>query len=251
MRKIIASILLFTAFLGLNTFASETKQTPVTLCFDGEAYSAEYVYDVKNANLLSVEFEDIGVLHDWNYVEEEARLYISFASSKALAESERLATIHSGESTVLQLLSLTVNSGITENVFGFHTAVEIPGIAPTCDKFGLTVGAKCEKCGLILVEQQYMEPLGPTVRASLSANQTLRVSAVLSDNPKTEGLVLLAVYDTKGRLLISEDISSYDQSDIKLDFEHCEKAATVKIFRFDSFALRPTGKVVECVVDTL
>ena len=251
MRKIIASILLFTAFLGLNTFASETKQTPVTLCFDGEAYSAEYVYDVKNANLLSVEFEDIGVLHDWNYVEEEARLYISFASSKALAESERLATIHSGESTVLQLLSLTVNSGITENVFGFHTAVEIPGIAPTCDKFGLTAGAKCEKCGLTLIEQQYIEPLGPTVCASISASLTLSVSAVLSDNPKTEGLVLLAVYDGEGRLLALEDVSSYDQSDIKLDFEHCEKAATVKIFRFDSFALRPTGKVVECVVDTL
>ena len=250
MRKTIL-ILLLAVFLGLNVLASETKKTSVTLCFNGEAYSAEYVYDVKNADRLSVEFEDIGALHDWNYVEEEARLYISFASSKALAESERLATIHSGESTVLQLLSLTVNSGITENVFGFHTAVEIPGIAPTCDKFGLTVGAKCEKCGLILVEQQYMEPLGSTVRASLSANQTLRVSAVLSDNPKTEGLVLLAVYDTKGRLLISEDISSYDQSDIKLDFEHCEKAATVKIFRFDSFALHPTGKVVECVVDTL
>ena len=250
MRKTIL-ILLLAVFLGLNVLASETKKTSVTLCFNGEAYSAEYVYDVKNADRLSVEFEDIGALHDWNYVEEEARLYISFASSKALAKSERLATIYSGEDTVLQLLSLTVNSGITENVFGFHTAVEIPGIAPTCDKFGLTVGAKCEKCGLILVEQQYMEPLGPTVRASLSANQTLRVSAVLSDNPKTEGLVLLAVYDTKGRLLISEDISSYDQSDIKLDFEHCEKAATVKIFRFDSFALRPTGKVVECVVDTL
>ena len=88
-----------------------------------------------------------------------ALLVVLFALAIAACDTSRPSNGGNGED----------KPGINDGVNGdkepqhVHTVVENPYVAPTCTESGLSSGSYCSECGEVLVEQQYISPLGHTV----------------------------------------------------------------------------------------
>ena len=104
---------------------------------------------------------------------------------------------------------------------------------------------KCEKCDLILVEQEVIPALGPNMDTVLDEDGVLTVTGELSDNPVAEGTTYIAVYAENGQMIYLEDITELDQSDFRVEIENVTDAYTVKVMRFAYSSYSPLTKAVE------
>lgn len=252
MKKFLTILLVVLMALPCTAFAEETYQTSIALCYDGDAYSADYVFDVpEGANILSVSITASSCFYDWNFVQDEARLYLSLASASPIAKAKSIATIVTDkENLLLEPASVVVNGNIKENVSAYHTVLPMESMPPTFDTLGHIGGEKCANCGIILTEPSPVSPTSPKVKAVLEKSGTLTVSGGLSDTPTAEGTTFLAVYNKDNRMLTLANITVLDQSDFSISIENMKDAYTVKVLRWAMPSLRPLHDAVGDAVKT-
>lgn len=251
MKKFLISMLVVLMALPCTAFAEETYQTSIALCYDGDAYSADYVFDVpEGANILSVSITASSCFYDWNFVQDEARLYLSLASASPIAKAKIIATIVTDKEKVfLEPVSVVVNGNIKENVSAYHTAIPMDALAPGFDTPGHIGGEKCANCGITLIEPTPVSPTGPKVKAILEESGTLTVSGGLADIPTAEGSTFLSVYDKDNKMLTLANITDLDQSDFSISIENMKDAHTVKVLRWAMPSLIPLHNAVERIVE--
>lgn len=251
MKKFLISMLVVLMALPCTAFAEETYQTSIALCYDGDAYSADYVFDVpEGANILSVSITASSCFYDWNFVQDEARLYLSLASASPIAKAKIIATIVTDKEKIfLEPVSMVVNGNIKESVSAYHTAIPMDALNPGYDTPGHIGGEKCANCGIVLTEPSPVSPTGPKVNASLDSNGTLTVSGGLSDTPTAEGTTFLAVYNKDKQMLTLSNITAQDQSEFSISIENMKGAYTVKVLRWKIASLMPLHNAVERIVE--
>ena len=138
MKKYIAIIAVCIAIFTVAVSAEAGYTCDVALCYDGDVYAVDYVFDVlTEVDILSVLANDTNCIYDWNFVKDEARLYISLASASPISKGKTIATVGVSSETVLVAVSVTVNGNIKDNVFAYHTD-----------------GDTCAKCGVVLTEPE-------------------------------------------------------------------------------------------------
>ena len=247
MKKFLTILLVVLMALPCTAFAEETYQTTIALCYDGDAYSADYVFDVpEGANISSVTISDSNCFYDWNFDKNEARLYISLASGNVIVKAKSIVTIVTdNEKIFLEPVSIVVNGNIKENVSAYHTAIPMDALNPGYDTPGHIGGEKCANCGITLTEPSPVSPTGPKIKAVLDESGTLTVSGGLSDTPAAEGTTFLAVYNKDNRMLTLANITAQDQSDFSISIENMKDAHTVKVLRWETATLRPLHNAVE------
>ena len=165
MKKYIAIIIsIILAFGGIRAWAEEGYSYGISLCYDGDAYSVDYVFDVpEDVDILSVSIADANCFYDWNYIKSEARLYISLASGNIIPKGKVIATVEiSEERTFLVPISIKVNGSTKDKVYAYHTDVPMSYVPPTCEDTGLTWGRYCSNCGIVLDEQEIIPANGHT-----------------------------------------------------------------------------------------
>ena len=250
MKKFLTILLVVLMALPCTTFAEETYQTTIALCYDGDAYSADYVFDVpEGANILSVSITASSCFYDWNFVQDEARLYLSLASASPIVKAKSIATIVTDkENLFLEPVSVVVNGNIKENVSAYHTVLPMESMPPSFDTPGCMGGEKCANCGITLTEPTPVSPTGPKVKAILEESGTLTVSGGLSDTPAAEGTTFLAVYNKDNRMLTLANITAQDQSNFSIPIENMKDAHTVKVLRWKIASLMPLHNAVEVSV---
>ena len=237
--------------LSCTAYAEETYQTSIALCYSGDAYAVDYVFNVpEGTNISSVTISDTNCIFDWNYNQDEARLYLSLASGNVIAKAKSIATIVTDKEKIfLELVSVVVNGNIKYNVSAYHTTTPMDSINPGFETPGHIGGEKCANCGITLTEPTPVSPTGPKVKAVLAKNGTLTVSGGLSDTPTAEGTTFLAVYEFGGRMLVLKDITELDQSGFSIPIDNMKDAYKVKVLRWSMPSLRPLYNAVECIVE--
>ena len=223
----------------------------VSLCYDGDAYSVDYVFNIqKNVEILSVSVSDTNCFYDWNYVESEARLYISIASANVIPKRGSIATIvtTNKEKWFPEVVSVIVNGNITENVSAYHATVSMEWMSPGYDTPGQIGGEKCPVCDVVLIEPEVVPPTGPKVKADLDERGLLTVSGGLSDNKVAENLTFVAVYDELAKMLKFINITELDQSDFSIIIDGMGDANYIKILRWEALKIRPVYEAVEVTV---
>lgn len=139
MKKFLVSILVVLMLCPCQIYASEVFETSVSLCYGGDAYSVDYVFAIEeDTDVLSVSVSDKNCMFDWNYVKDEARLYLSLASGNVISKSKTIATIGMSKDAVLEPVSAIVNGNIKDGVYAYHTD-----------------GEKCENCGIASDSGEY------------------------------------------------------------------------------------------------
>lgn len=247
MKKFLTILLVVLMALPCTAYADETYPTSISLCYSGDAYAVDYVFNVpEGTNISSVTISDANCFYDWNYDKNEARLYISLASGNVIVKTKSIVTIVTdNEKIFLEPVSIVVNGNIKENVSAYHTAIPMDALAPGFDTPGHIGGEKCANCGITLIEPTPVSPTGPKVKAVLDEIGTLTVSGGLSDNPTAEGTTFLAVYNKDNRMLTLANITDQDQSDFSISIENMKDAHTVKVLRWETATLRPLHNAVE------
>ena len=247
MKKFLTILLVVLMALPCTAFAEETYQTTIALCYDGDAYSADYVFNVpEGANISSVTISDANCFYDWNYDKNGARLYISLASGNVIVKAKSIVTIVTdNEKIFLEPVSMVVNGNIKENISAYHTSTPMDTLNPGYDTPGHIGGEKCANCGITLTEPSPVSPTGPKIKAVLDESGTLTVSGGLSDTPAAEGTTFLAVYNKDNRMLTLANITDQDQSDFSISIENMKDAHTVKVLRWETATLRPVHNAVE------
>ena len=249
MKKAITALLaamIISAFPSLGICAGAKVETPVNICCIGDLYSVDYEFDV------SGEIEDVrcdidGGMFTSNYKKDENKLYISYAASTA-SKAGRIATVISSEKITLTPVLVKLNGWITENDCVYHAEIAMDEKEPTIDTDGSRGGVKCARCGFVAEEPTILPAVGPTVSATLSEDNTLKIKGALSDKEKADGAVLAGVYGGE-KFIVIYDISTQNQNNINLSIENMAVADTVKIFRWDSLSnLKPTSDVIEVEV---
>ena len=157
------SFLIIAVFVSLSlisSYADNGYSLDVALCYDGDAYSADYVFDVPaGVQVLSVSVNDENCYFDWNYVESEARLYISLASGSVIAKSKAIAKISlSSEVESLDAASVTVNGRIKKDVYAYHSPETVGAVPPGVNTPGESGDIVCEVCGVLLEESHPVYP---------------------------------------------------------------------------------------------
>lgn len=233
--------------LPCTAYAEETFKTSIALCYDGDAYAVDYVFDVpEGTNISSVTISDVNCFYDWNFDKDEARLYISLASGNVIVKAKSIVTIVTdNEKIFLEPVSVVVNGNVKENVSAYHTVLPMESMPPTFDTPGCTGGEKCATCGITLTEPTPVSPTGPKVKAILEESGTLTVSGGLSDTTTAEGTTFLAVYNKDKQMLTLANITAQDQSDFSISIENMKDAYTVKVLRWSMPSLRPLHNAVE------
>lgn len=118
MKKIL-SLILITCVLSVVAiscvWAASDYTYPVIIRQQGDVYSVDYVFKVEGeCDITAVIAMDENCLLDWNFVESEARLYISLASANPIAKKAKIAEVKSTAKIKLIAESLKVNGNITE-----------------------------------------------------------------------------------------------------------------------------------------
>lgn len=247
MKKFLIILLAVLMAIPCTAFADETYQTSIALCYGGDAYAVDYVFNVTvEANISSVTISDANCFYDWNYDKDEARLYISLASGNVIAKAKSIATIVTDkEKFFLELVSVVVNGNIKENVSAYHSAIPMDALNPGFDTPGHIGGEKCANCDITLTEPTPVSPTGPKVKAVLDESGTLTVSGGLSDTLTAEGTTFLAVYNKDNRMLTLANITALDQSDFSISIENMKDAYMVKVLRWAMPSLMPLHNAVE------
>ena len=250
MRKFLTILLALLMVLPCTSFAEETFETSIALCYSGDAYAVDYVFNVpEGTNISSVTISDTNCFYDWNFDKNEARLYISLASGNVIAKAKSIVTIVTDKEKIfLEPVLMIVNGNIKENVSAYHTAIPMDALAPGFDTTGHIGGEKCANCGITLTEPTPVSPTGPKVNAVLNSSGTLTVSGGLSDTPTAEGTTFLSVYDKDKRMLTLANITDLDQSDFSISIENMKDAHTVKVLRWAMPSLMPLHNAVEVSV---
>ena len=230
----------------ITAHAEPTFETTVNLCYAGEEYALDMVYETAETEqkITDVQFHLEGAMTEWNYVESEKRLYLGVAAAYPIAISKQLATITTASQADFTPISAVVNGKLTDGVFTEHAAVHIPDVPPGCETPGSTGGVQCARCGIRLEAPQEIAPTGPIVHAQLDTNGTLTVNGQLADSETVPHAVLLGCYDSDNTLIAAEEISHLNQSDFTVSIQGCAAVATIKIFRWDLASLQPRYDVV-------
>ena len=251
MKKITSSILAFALMLtGITAFADTSFATPVILCCGSDVYAADYVFSVeRTGNISSVNILDKNCISEWNFIESEARLYISLASATPLERLKTIAEVISDTQITLIPVSVTLNGKTADPSCLSHTEADMEIKEPTIDSPGASGGKVCSVCSAILKEPDtVIPPTGPKVSASLSVDNKLTVSGAISDNKAANCTVLLAVYGS-GKFMHIVNITDKDQNAINIDFENMKNADTVKIFRWENLSnIKPIHNYIEVEV---
>lgn len=248
MKKFLTILLVVLMALPCTAYADETYPTSIALCYGGDAYAVDYVFNVpEGTNISSVTVSDSNCFYDWNYDKNEARLYISLASGNVIPKAKTIATVKTSVDAELSLISMKVNGKTATNAFE-HTPQDMEYVAPGFDTPGKSGGKYCSNCGIVLEEAETVKPTGPIVSAVLDNNKTLTVSGGVSDNKVADGTTYLAVYNKDNRLLDLKIITELDQSDFNVPIENMKDAHTVKILRWEMPSLRPLHNAVEVSV---
>ena len=249
MKKFITILIAILLLLFSMTVSAETDYAyNVSLCYDGDAYSVDYVFSVPDGvEVLSVSVSDANCFYDWNYVKSEARLYLSLASGNVIPKYKMIATVKTSIDAEPSLISMKVNGKTATNAFE-HTPEDMEYVAPGFDTPGELGGKTCSNCGIVLEEPDVVEPTGPIVSAVLDSNKILMVSGGVSDKKMADGTTYLAVYDKHNRLLDLKVITELDQSNFNVPIENMKDAYTVKVLRWEMLSLRPLHNAVEVSV---
>lgn len=253
MKKFLAFLLIATIMMQYTVFSkdiiySEIHKSGVSLCYKGDVYSADYVYSVPNGtSIISVSLDVPDCIYDWNYVEDEAKLYLSLASANPIPKSDIIATIELKSNSMFFIPDLvTINGNIIKSGMDvFHKSVPMEWVSPGIDTPGQCFGEMCPECGIVVIEPEVIPPKGAKVNASITADGTLTVSGALSDNTVAEGTTSLAVYNKDKRMLTLANITDQDQSDFSISIENMKDAHTVKVLRWAMPSLRPLHNAVE------
>ena len=251
MKKFLTILMVVLMALPCTAFAEETFKTSIALCYDGDAYAVDYVFNVpEGTNISSVTVSDANCFYDWNFDKDEARLYLSLASGNVIVKAKSIVTIVTdNERIFLEPVSMVVNGNIKENVSAYHTAIPMDALRPGYDTPGHIGGEKCANCGIVLAEPSPVSPIGPKVKAVLDEIGTLTVSGGLSDTPTAEGTTFLAVYNKDKQMLTLSNITVQDQSEFSISIENMKDAHTVKVLRWAMPSLIPLHNAVERIVE--
>ena len=245
MKRLLAIFMAFCMMAPSVCYADETYETPISLCYDGDAYSVDYVFEVTgDASVTEVTLNDNDCYFDWNYIASEARLYISLASGNVIEKAETIATIVSDAEIELIPVKMVVNGKIKDGVFAYHEIIEMEGLDPTIDTPGYTSSEKCTRCDLMIVESEPIPALGPSVKAILDEDGILSVRGALSDCSEAEWITYVAVYDDNSRMISLEDATEEDQTDFSIQIEDAEDAVMVKVFRIEAEGYAPLTEAV-------
>lgn len=249
MKKLISILIATLLLLSSIVVSAETEYAyNVSLCYDGNAYSVDYVFGVPDGvEVLSVSVNDTNCFYDWNFVKSEARLYLSLASGNVIPKAKTIAMVKTNMDAELSLISMKVNGKTATNAFG-HTPQDMEYVAPGFDTPGRSGGKTCSNCEIVLEEAQAVKPTGAIVSAVLNSNKILTVSGGVSDNKEAEGTTFLAIYAKDNRMLALKNITELDQSNFNVPIENMKDAHTVKILRWEMLNLRPLHNTVEISV---
>ena len=244
MKRLLAVFMAFCVMAPSVCYAEEGYETSISLCYDGDAYSVDYVFEVTgDASVTDVTLDDNNCYFAWNYVASEARLYLSLASGNVIAKADTIATVVTDAETELLPVSIVVDGKIKNGAYAFHETVVTEGLDPTIDVPGYTRSEKCERCDLMIVESEPIPALGPDVEVVLDEDGVLSVKGALSDDSAAKGVTFVAVYDDNNQMLCLEDATDVDQADFSVQIENAADAAVVKIFRFEAEGHTPLFKV--------
>ena len=177
MKKFITILIAILLLLSSMTVSAETDYAyNVSLCYDGDAYSVDYVFGVPDGvEVLSVSVSDANCFYDWNYVKSEARLYLSLASGDVIPRAKNIATIAADkENVVFEIISFKVNGLVNNEANPTHNHVIDKAVAPTCNETGLTEGSHCSVCNAVLVAQQVIPATGHTTVADKAVVPTCK-----------------------------------------------------------------------------
>ena len=246
MKRLLAVLLVLTLLVPSVCYAEDHFETDISLCYDGDAYSVDYVFEVTgDGTITDVILSDEDCYFEWNHIDSEAKLYLSIASGNVIPRANTMATIVSDAEIELNPVKMVVNGKIKEGVYAYHEPMEMEGLPPTIDVPGYTSSKKCKRCDLMIVEAEEIPASGPNVQAVLDDDGILSVTGALSDHSVAEGITFVAVYDDNGKMIFIEDATELDQNDFSMQMENAEDADTVKIFRFTMPALAPLHKAAE------
>jgi len=230
MRMLLSIFLAVCVCICCISVKAETDvKIPVALCYNGDAYAVDYVFRVAgNADIRTVQC-NFGGMVEWNYIESEARLYISLASAYAFPLTENILSVTATADIALQLESATVNGVRRDDVFSAHTETEISAVPPTCDNEGWTAGKKCAFCGYVLEQPQAIPALKPDVEIVYAADDSITVSGKISDTATAQGRIIIEVLSKEKQILQRKDITDLDQTAFSVLIEDCREAAFVRI----------------------
>jgi len=111
MRKVISLILIALLLIPcVSVYARGSTETPVTLCYSGDVYAVDFVFDVSgDGEITNVTVSDTNSFFDWHYVESEGKLYIALASGRAIEKSDAMATVVTEGNITLTKVSTVIN----------------------------------------------------------------------------------------------------------------------------------------------
>lgn len=246
MKRVLAVLLVLTLLVPSVCYAEDHFETDISLCYDGDAYSVDYVFEVTgDGTITDVTLSSEDCYFEWNHIASEAKLYLSIASGDVIPRTNTMATIISDAEIGLNPVKMVVNGKIKDGVYAHHETIEIEGLAPTIDVPRYTSSEKCKRCDLMIVEAEDIPALGPNVNAVLGDDGILSVTGALSDRSEAEGITFVAVYDDNDKMISLEDVTELDQADFSMQIENAEDADTIKVFRFTMSALVPLHKAAE------
>lgn len=235
MRKL-ALLLIIIMIIPFSASAEEAFVTDVVLCANDDVDAVDYVFKVVGgASDLRIKTYDTSCLFEWNYIKNEARLYISFASASPLKRCKTLAEVVSDADISIVPISVVIDGKKSDLSHLSHIGTAMSDKAPTCDSPGRTGGTFCARCGITLTEPTILPATGPIVKAELSEENVLIINGTLSDSAEAADAVLVGVYSDKGLVKLC-DISKQNQKSIKLEIDNMGDADTVKIFRWESLS---------------
>lgn len=252
MKKLTAALLfVMIVTLSFGVFADSTVSLPVTLCCSDDVYSVDFVFAVEGGGTITAcTVADKTCLSDWNFVDSDARLYLSLASAESMKKYKTLAEFSAEGGVTLKPISVKIN-GKAEDISCLSHGAETdkPDTLPTCDAPGGKGGKICSICGVTLKEHSIEIPAtGPQISSTLSTGGTLTVSGAVSDSETTENCVMLGIYNDS-KLLDCVDISNKPQNKLNVEIENMQGADTVKIFRWSSLSsMAPLYGAVEVEV---
>ena len=192
MKKILSTILIISIVVGsCLVFAADVYSTELTICTDKDVYSVDLNCSVSApTDILSVKINSDGCMFDWNYVETDARLYISLASASPIQLTKALVTISTSNDVKITTESVSINGNKKLSVNDTHTETVIPRQPSTEETVGYSEGSVCSVCGAVIESPRELptvtlQPKSASYRVGKNARE-LKVDAEVYDGFELE-----------------------------------------------------------------